>query len=497
MHDTDQDFHRRKKDRPAFPTERLVRFFITVAGPGGAPYPIRGHVVYGQMLRDTTFPKTPGMDVDAGVLTDQFAFLGITSGVIPDKGSLVSAEKRGNRWWLEGPGVSNAATATGSGDLMTCVDNGSDLSLHCQICPCSADPWILNFATFACNDSYGPITLSGPAAVFFSESASYGGPSSPCVWLSAIIYGAAHTFQWQLTVYPASNGVVSAAIDLLKDNVSILTWSCDNFCCTCESCFTIKCNTTFPLPCPTWPREICITVTKKSEILYTALVGGCCDSSCPYGVPLGWTFDAWDSILGAVGYPTHGPYGPLTMLYEGDGCNWTGSIFAGSFPNSFFYAIIGTLTLPCDGVGNVTLTLRLSSNGVGSFSVFYTCPIAYWNCEGSNTFTYVSNGADAGGSFPNGDFPPTITVDPAAFLIDQNGNPILDPNGQPVKPPGRYPCVPTTCQVCMELQWTGYVCNWIFISSTCSHDETNRITSTTNCNAFGLPGNIYCFAGNS
>jgi hypothetical protein len=96
----DEDFFRRHKDRPAWPSVRQIRFFKTIAGPYADPYPAAGNVVYAELLRDPTFTQELGSEADFGTPTGTFAYIGVLS--IPPEGTVIAAEKLGARWWALG-----------------------------------------------------------------------------------------------------------------------------------------------------------------------------------------------------------------------------------------------------------------------------------------------------------------------------------------------------------------------------------------------------------
>lgn len=364
---------------------------------------------------------------------------------------------------------SSSTTIMTNTALVTCQQVAA--TLLCPVCPCSVDPWILTFPDFGCYDTYATIfPLDTGVPVFFDAADS---SSSECLWKSGLYSGFSHVFQWVLTVTGESGTTPIAAITLLKDTVVILTWSTEQFCCACITCFDANCNTVFPLPCPTWPAMICLEIP--------SLKGG--TVTCP-ACSGQIAASAWlvSSLSGFI------PNNTSATLTQAGTCSWswgyTQILAEGpTYPNgmlTFQY----TLTLVIQAVGLQTF---LQYNDSGGRIVNYW-PLYGLNCTGTNTFTKVFDSAGTGGA---GHVAPTLlTVAPTPILIGGDGNPIEGSGGNPIGPPSHVSCMPGACQCCFLILLHGsnpyYTITYLQVSPGSTSSCTGCIPDPINAEAFFL-----------
>jgi len=99
----DGNFHRRETDRPSHDAETVgpMRFFVTAPGPGATPYPTAGSVYYAELVRDVTFPKTPGSSAITYFGTGHYEYIAAPNGMHINQGALVKCTKIGGGWYTD------------------------------------------------------------------------------------------------------------------------------------------------------------------------------------------------------------------------------------------------------------------------------------------------------------------------------------------------------------------------------------------------------------
>ena len=160
----DDDFYRRKVDRPSHDAETVgpVRFFLTAAGPYATPYPAGGNVVYANMLRDLSYPKTPGTETISYTATGHYEYLGVPSGVLPPVATIVKATKIGARWWIDPP----AANASYEVRFAVSADGSGPRNFICEI---TSVPFGMALQQMPGQISTGLIYVCDPQGCFFND----------------------------------------------------------------------------------------------------------------------------------------------------------------------------------------------------------------------------------------------------------------------------------------------------------------------------------------
>lgn len=439
---------RRQTSRAGLPDGDRVRFFKTVRNPVDGSYPRLGNTVYGLLLKNVSFPR----EAEGGVTYDEtasYAWLGIPSGPIPELGSVVIADNVGARWWIRQDQPKRSKSDPNG--LTTCADEL--YSVGCQVCPCTADPWILNFTDFACTDVYeGLYPFHSGIPVFFSAADS---TTSRCVWLSETYSAEQYSWQWKMTAIsldPPTNLEVSGTLELMRNGTTVLSWSADRFCCACESCFLADCNLTFPIPCPSWPKQVCISAPIPGQgTVSCALCGGGVASYA-------WTFDPTGSFTSDAGTPILVPSDESSRLYPACGWLWSKTIYSGTIPNVPLYSYSAWLLLTQPSPPDPTRVYELRLIYSTGYTAYYRLAGYTFNCTAANVFTFFtdSNGATSA-PYPK---PSTITLEPADVVTDDDGNVIVDAGGGPISLPSHDACSPGTVVECcytITLTPTGYM----------------------------------------
>jgi hypothetical protein len=327
------------------------------------------------------------------------------------------------------------AVGTSNGELVRCIEDGAGQAAGCAICPCTSDPWLLNFPAFACTDLYGGLfPFAQTVPVFFSAVSS---SSLNCIWLSPIYAGQAYTWQWQLSVtaLDATGSELIGQIDLLRNGVSVLTWNAPQFCCACEVCFTVGCNATFPVPCPNWPKEICLQVPQQS------LGTVSCGHLCPYGVSAAWSVDL-SAFFGSS-------YSNVVLTFQGvdptalnPTCIWSWEQI--SYVSGLEILRMAALSIPPAGLGDPTLSIFGTTQ-----ETQYVLAAPYFACTSANVFPLSANGVLGNSPFVYA--PSTLTLHPSPVVVDDSGQTILDAFGNPIGMVSHPPCSPSDPVSCC---WT-------------------------------------------
>lgn len=343
-------------------------------------------------------------------------------------------------------GTSTGGTGSGSpGDMTGLTTCASELfQAGCAICPCTADPWILQFTPFGCYDLYGDaFPFSSNVPLFYSAANS---TSSVCTWLSGVYQGAQYAWRWSLaatSTNPPYNTNIPAVVTLFRSGAPVLTWSAAQFCCGCETCFAAQCQNAFPLPCPNWPKEVCVVPGNWSNgaTVSGSGYGGCCPG-VQYSTATAWVTDALSNL-----FPE-----PQSILLgqSGDGfnCFWSG-VFP--IPGDPIGATFSLHFAPCDGY----LYLDLNTVQYGNqIALGWRIPALSFNPTGNNALTLYRNSGWTGSP------PTTANVYPVPTLTDQNGNVVLGANGQPVLFPAHTQCYlgttegpPVQCCYTIKRDW--------------------------------------------
>jgi hypothetical protein len=435
----DDEYFRRKKDRPSHDTEIVgpMRFFRTVAGPGYEPYPATGVVYYAELQRDVSFPKVVGSDIGTvgSTGTGVFQYIGNLGGAPILEGALVKAMKLGRRWFVDA--VVDPSFMNGFGGrwgLFECVYPGADLSAVCTICPCSADPWVMEgwIENLACN--LDDLVPSGQPLFF--DAADSG--SSHCIWKSPAIAGSGgHSYVWKLTF----NADLTGTIQLLDGAAVLATWETDKICCECRTCFEMTCPYSFPVLCSGLPERLCIGPPAWSDEWVNG-GAGTCSTMCQDKVHLAYRITSDVPFAhGMTGYPNG-----LVMV-------WKNTVMCGWGPATLIDSLDGidisfSMWLPPDPTGFVTLKIVYTHSGSPDCVYWYRVAAGDFDCEGSDPLTLtrydITGGGDGHGSgCPTS--PTSVTVEPAKVLIDGTGRPYTDGSGNFVYGPPLTGCDPNKC----------------------------------------------------
>ena len=374
-------------------------------------------------------------------------------------------------------------------DLWRCLDPfGVNHASKCSWCPCSSDPWLINITNVPC---LGQGRFFGGAALFFNDTESYA--SGECVWRSK----ATNNFVWELKV-DNYGGATLLLIDTSSGmDVVIMQWRLETgirptFCCGCTNVFVALCPTTFPVPCPGSPSEICVSPATSKNCLPPTVSGDNCQD-CRGASPFGWTIQ--NDLTSVCVAPTTLPCGATNYLSQivlthtnfVAQCCWSFDAVCGAGLGTITEYNVG-LCLPHaiggDGV-NVKLSFDFSQTSISpDAKATYKIDFADWNCNGNNTLTLDSQSGGTGCNWPG-----TITLNPTSFLIDDNGNLITDSNGNPISCPLTPQCGVASCprpcnqQLC-GWRWAAVEDLWI-LDGQC---ECNSGGGPCHCNPPPNPG---------
>jgi hypothetical protein len=381
-------------------------------------------------------------------------------------------------------------------DSLNCKYPGDDLEYVCDLCPCSADPYYLDLPSITCGDTQagGIVALS---------SSSSGGDN--CVWRSKRIINpkTGRVLQWVMTI----NSDYSASIQLLDltvgANPTVLgSWTMPHFCCTCQNCFTAPCPEYFPIPCDGLPYTICAypgRCVPDPMVKLGAYCGTCPGELMPVYFTAQFPAPSCDTSFFASGHASQ-----YTLFQIPQACRYDYQITGGSGAPGYSLDVALDLT---DG-SQVTLTVtEVQPDGMGGHitrTTVYSLGSSYFVCDGTNTLSKQSFTCVPGGAAPDC-LPDSVTVVPALYVGDDNGNLLLDSNGQPILCPEHPPCDPTACQCCWELIDSGYggfnSLGWsALVSTTCT--TTNSLARcesalpNPNNGQYNVTqvGQIFCFS---